>query len=277
MSIDFPVLLAAIVIDDDNDTIVLREGGVDYTCTVIHGTYYLKGDGDDDDILYELINALNAAPAANSYAATGVTCNRNRTSLPSTFSISRSAGVNNFQIKWTDVLTTFPHESLGFIAQKGAESALAETPTGAATHLWAGTGHIEDAAPRAGYVVSQQTTADGDTDIVLHSDVSKRRELIAPMTWGERVFAEHAAKVPLATDGALEKFLKHALDGRPVQFHRCELQPASDVNFETMSSVTTYVSTQKMGEQCATMLDPAPRSQMGIELFDLTFLLEGAA
>src|SRR3989304_5313497 len=65
----FPILLAGITIDADNDVLQLDEAGSVQPATLVHGTYWLRGDGGAGDFCPVLVTGLNAAFAGgNTYA-----------------------------------------------------------------------------------------------------------------------------------------------------------------------------------------------------------------
>lgn len=278
MSIDFPCLLGAIVIDDDNDTLILDEAGVDIPATLAHGTYYLSGDNGADDICTIIANALDAA-GANTYdvdtLSAGVqTWSRDTADPAAIVRVARGSGSATFRVRWLAASgTTFPSAAIGFIAEKGAADANAESSTRSPTHVWVGPGHIEDAPPQVGWDVRETPLENGDTDIIRTGDKRSERAITAPLTPAARLYIEQAGTN--LDESTLENFLDVVLDGRPVRFHRLTLQGTSSSVLLDNPDGSDLAGTYRLGEGAAGCLTNPPRSGTGLELYDITIPLVG--
>lgn len=278
MSIDFAALLGAIVIDDDNDTLILDEAGVDIPATLTHGTFYLLGGGPTADILENIKNALDAA-GANTYTVdtsdgTDETWSRDTTQPAVTVRVVRSAGAANFRVRWLAASgTTFVSACIGFIAEKGAASATTETSTRSPTHVWVGPGHIEDAPPSPSWVVKEKGLANGDTDVIRTGDKRSQRAITLPMQPAERLYIENAGTN--LDEATLENFFDEVLDGRPVRFYRLTLQSVASSVLLNNPALVFLVGTYRLGEGAAQCLENPPRASTGLEHYDVVIPLAG--
>jgi hypothetical protein len=278
MSIDFPCLLGAIVIDSDNNTLILDEAGVDITCTIASGTYYLTGDGTASDILLAVKTALDGSASANTYTldcSDGVddTWSRDTADTAVTVRVTRASGGANFRVRWPNASTTFPSAALGFIAEKGAANSSAESGTRSPTHVWVGAGHIEDAPPRVSWDVRETPLGNGDTDIIRTGDKRSMRSIALPLQPSARLFVEDAGAN--LTESTLENFLDVCLDGRPVRFYRLTLAGTSSAVLLDNPSAALLDGTYRLGEGAATCLESPARSGTGLAMFDISIPLVG--
>lgn len=267
----FPILLGAIVIDDDTDGVYLDEAGVGIQCTLVHGTYYLKGDGAADDFLLALKTALEAG-GANTYTITvdsggNPSWSRSTSSRAVTVTVS-SNSVATFRVRWAHANTTFGSALIGFTTEKGAADNNAESGTVSPTSVWVGDNYHEETRARPGWVVTEHELENGDVDVVRHSGKRSDRSLTLPMVADANLFTDDEA----ATNRSLETFLGVCGDGRPVQFHAQALQSGSATLIDDLSS-STLIGTYRLGEEASNALASASTSQLGMPYSDLDIML----
>jgi hypothetical protein len=268
----FPILLGAIVIDDDTDGVYLDEAGVGIQCTLVHGTYYLKGDGAADDFCLALKTALEAG-GANTYTVTiesggAPTWSRSPAAVAATVTVSRSAGTDTFRIRWNHANTTFGSTLLGFVTEKGAADANAESSTQSPLAVWIGDNLHEDAREAPAWVVSEQELENGDVDVTRHSERMTDIVIDLPMLADANLFTSHET----VTNRSLDAFIQANGDGRPVQFHEQALQSGSTTLIDDLSS-STLRGTYRLGREAHDALRNSSRAQLGMRYSDLTLTL----
>lgn len=105
------------IVAGENDVIIVDDGGADLTATVAPGIYLCKGDGDADDLLQAVVDALDAA-SARTWGFTFVAkIDPENPGIEVTFTSSASS-----TLQWTDGSTTFPWEELGFLGNSTGTS-----------------------------------------------------------------------------------------------------------------------------------------------------------
>lgn len=270
----FPVLLAAIVIDDDTDGVYLDENGVGIDCTIAAGTYYLTGDGTASDFLAALKTALDAG-GANTYTVTlesggNPTWSRSPASVACTVTVSRSAGALTFRVRWNHTNTTFGSTLIGFVTEKGAADANPESSTVSPTAAWVGDNYHEDTRETPRWETSEQVLENGDVDVVRTSDKVSDRSITLPMVKDSNLFLSQQT----VTGRSLERFLTVNGDGRPVQLHAVALQSGSATLLDDLSS-STLLGTYRLGSDALACLANASTSQLGMAYSDLSILLRG--
>lgn len=117
----YPVILPAVVLEPTT-TIYMTEV-TPQTLTIIDPalgtalttskTFYLRGDGSNDDLLRAIKLTLDSHASANTYSVT-IARSMDGAALPGVVTISRLTGPNNFSIDWFASLTTFDERLLGF-------------------------------------------------------------------------------------------------------------------------------------------------------------------
>lgn len=267
----FPILLGAIVIDDDTDGVYLDEAGVGIQCTLAHGTYYLTDDGTASDFLAALKTALDAG-GANTYTVTvdsGGVASWSRATSSRAVTVTVSAtGAATFRVRWLHANTTFGAALIGFAAEKGAADANAESGTVSPTSVWVGDNYHEETRAKPGWVVSEQELESGDVDVVRHSAKRSDRSLVLPMVADANLFTDDEA----VTNRSLETFLGVCGDGRPTQFHAQALQSGSATLIDDLSA-STLIGTYRLGEDASAALENANTSQLGMPYSDTAIML----
>jgi hypothetical protein len=268
----FPILLGAIVIDDERDGVYLDENGVGISCTLVHGTYYLTGDGTASDFCLALKTALEAG-GANTYTVTiesggAPTWSRSPAAVAGTVTVSRSAGALTFRVRWNHVNTTFGSTLLGFVTEKGAADSNAESSTQSPLAVWVGDNYHEDVRDLPDWVVSEQELENGDVDIVRHSEVRHDCVLDLPMCADANLFIADES----VTNRSLEAFINENGDDKPMQLHTQNLQSGSSTLIDDLSSATLF-GTYRLGREAHQALRSSSRSGLGLRYSDLSLTL----
>lgn len=269
MTVDFAALLGAVVIDSDNDTIVLTENTTDYNAVIASGTYYADGRGTSDDLALAIKTALDAA-GANTYGVVISTFSRAPDEPCFICTISRTAGSEDFRIRWPS--SSFDSALLGFANSERAAASTAETSAQSPTSLWVSPEIISDAPEGVSWQVTGNRLESGDTSIVRHSSRSRAIPSIdLPMT-DERALLSSQEEV---INRSLEEFLDENLDGRPVRFYRATLiDPGSSATLLDTVTNWDFVGVYRLGEGAAECLADMPRSQTGMPHRDLSIPLD---
>jgi hypothetical protein len=213
----FPILLAAITIDADNDTLQLDEGGSVAAAVMAHGTYWLRGDGGAGDFCPVVVTALNAAFAGgNTYAVVLSAWSISATARSVTVTVSRATGTTTFRVRWNHGSAEFSPAMLGFATEKGAADAADEVSTLSPSLVWVSNERHIDIVPRLSASVEEVVGADGSLDLLELSATVHRRTLSLELVDGRRLWAHERESDPNAT---LERFWALVRDGRRVEIH----------------------------------------------------------
>lgn len=213
----FPILLAAITIDADNDTLQLDEGGSVAPATLAHGTYWLRGDGGAGDFCPIVVAALNAAFAGgNTYAVSIGAWSIDPTDPGAEVTVERATGATSFRVRWNHASATFDPASLGFATEKGAADANDEVSTLSPSLVWVSNERLIDAIPRLSANVAEVEGADGSLDLLELGATVYRRRLMLELVDGRRLWAHERESDP---DATLERFWALVRDGRRLEVH----------------------------------------------------------
>ncbi len=138
MSADYPVMLAAVVIDSTNGGLRITEGANTSVTSIPAGTYFLRGDGVADDLLLAIKTAMetNTAPrvSVNTYTV-AVAWSTSPAAPSAVITITRATGADTFGVLWADALTTFDQALVGFVASDTV-NASAKTSTLSPSCVW---------------------------------------------------------------------------------------------------------------------------------------------
>lgn len=273
----FPILLAAITIDADNDVIQLDEGGSVQPATMAHGTYWLRGDGGANDFCPVVVTALNAAFAGgNTYAVTLSAWSISAAGRSMTVTVSRATGTTTFRVRWNHASTEFDPAMLGFATEKGAADAADEVSTLSPSLVWVSNERHIDIVPRLSANVEEVVGADGSLDLLELSATVYRRTLDLELVDGRRLWAHENTTDP---DATLERFWALIRDGRRVELHSTVISTHPNLTGPTLA-------TSKVGRDVGTSyhwvlasptnrgLDPS-RSLTGMSHWDLDVHLQG--
>lgn len=213
----FPIILAGITIDADNDTIQLDENGVVAAAVMAHGTYWLRGDGGADDFGPIVAAALDAAfGGGNTYTVSIASWSIDPTDPSAVVTVTRATGSTTFRVRWNHADTTFDPALLGFAVEKGAADASPESSTLSPAALWVSNERLIDAIPRMSANVAEAEGADGAVDLVELSATVYRWRFILELVDGRRMWAHENQADP---DASLERLWALIRDGRQVEIH----------------------------------------------------------
>jgi hypothetical protein len=136
--VTYPVILPVVVIDAANKSIRFVEGSTTETVTLAEGSYFLRGDGQPNDLLVALCTALDSntnATNANTYSAT-ITRSIDPDAASGVVSIDNATGSSSFSILWADALTTVDPAWFGFAAANTAHDGSAKVSTLSPSAQW---------------------------------------------------------------------------------------------------------------------------------------------
>lgn len=229
-----PILLDAVVIDDDNDTIRIIENAVTTDVAIAHGTYTLRGDGSATDLLKAVTDALTTATGANTYAGT-VTFDSDSDNVAAVVVIART-GTNTWGIQWAATQTTFDPAWLGFAEANVTPANVASTTsTKTPTTCWVSNCDPADTEPdydADGYTFVGNS---GAVAAGLYGGPFTLHTLALEMVDGERMHETLNTTDPAA---ALSTFWRRAIRGGWFEVHLCELASASVTTTEQPDSGT---------------------------------------
>lgn len=222
------VLLHAVEIDDDNDTIIIDEAGVDRTATIAHGTYWANGELGATDLLKAVADALSAADSGgNTYnlswenASIELSVDTDPANPAATCRVTRDSGSMAFRVKWNDAATTFDAALLGFAVTKVAADANDEFSTLSPSCMWVGNEVVRIMQPRIIAAGAEETEgADGSLDVVARASHSERRRIDLRLVDARRLWVHANTSDPAAT---LARFWDTARDGRALEVHTLEM------------------------------------------------------
>ena len=213
----FPILLAAITIDDDNDTLQLDEAGVVAAATMAHGTYWLRGDGGAGDFCPIIVAALDAAfGGGNTYSVDVGTWSIDPTDETAVVTVSRATGATAFRVRWNHGSANFDPGLLGFATEKGAADGNPEASTISPALVWVSNERHIDIIPRLSANVEEVNGADGSLDLVELSATRYGLQVSLELVDGRRLWANEVQGDPNA---ALDRFWALVRDGRRVELH----------------------------------------------------------
>lgn len=128
MSVEHIVLLQQVEITSSTNAIRVKEAATTSTLSIAAGSYYLRGDGEADDLCLALKTALETHAGTNTYNVT-VAWSTDPASPAATVTIAIATGTNTFQILWADAATTFDEALIGFDNSNTADNTSAKTST----------------------------------------------------------------------------------------------------------------------------------------------------
>jgi hypothetical protein len=144
----YPVFLLPIVIAPG--TVRMTENGIAQTLNIIDPlsslalatskTFYLRGDGGNDDLLRLLKLTLDTHTGGTNVYTVSISRNIDGTLLPS--SVTISAATNNFSIDWTSASTTLNERHFGF-RSIATTSGLSTTGDVSPTSQWVANDVVE--------------------------------------------------------------------------------------------------------------------------------------
>lgn len=230
-----PVLLDAVVIDDDNDTIRIIENGVTSDVAITHGTYTMRGDGSSTDLLKAVTDALTTATGANTYSG-AATFDSDSDNFAAVVVISRATGTNTWGVQWAATQTTFDPAWLGFAdANETPANVVARTSTKTPTTCWVS--NCDPADSDADYEADGYVFVGNSGAVAagLYGGPFDLWTLALELVDGERMHAHLNTTDPAA---ALSTFWARAIRGGWFEVHLCALASASVTTTEQPDSGT---------------------------------------
>ena len=228
MSGGFPIFAGYVVIDSTNKALRMKEnttlGGTGLaTVNLVEGNYVVRGDGADDDLIEGLMTAMGThgnVTTPNKYSAV-LQVDPDHDNDSGLVQISRATGGSSWQILWTDPLTTFPGELLGFVVDD-AFDATAKSSTLSPAGIWVSNDIYRKRDPvpveRKAAVVR---ACSGRTQGMSRSAQMRSWSI------GLSFIAEERMLAPLVNtgdpDSALESFLERFGANAAVEFHDVDL------------------------------------------------------
>jgi hypothetical protein len=265
MSVHYPCLLAAVVIDDANDTIkVIRSDPT--TATIAHGTYFLRGDGAADDLALALQDALDDNAGDNNTYTVAVSTRAE--GVLGVVTITRATGVGFFTIDGSDAGTTFDLALIGLTPTAHADVGGVVTSALSPAALWVGNEPAARSDPTFEAVGRQVRMTNGQVRTFDRGGPYDLREVELAFVDAERTLVE---ATPTDEARAFQSFWRLARDGRAVEFH--ELEIAATPVLEDMDS-TTLVDTYVLDETASSAFRPR-RFDPGLALYGWALGLRG--
>jgi len=276
----FIVALGAIeIITGINDVVRITETATTYSATLPAGTYYLRGDGTSSDFCAILGTWLsNASFGGNSYTVsmttngTTVSWDTDPANVSAKVYVARTSGAATFKILWNDAATTFDSDSIGFVTEKGAADANPEISTLSPYACWVANDYHKDIEPHTKWVINASELASGDTSVVRRSDKIQSISLVFQWIDARRVWMRSRSSDTAAT---VERFIDVNNDGRPIEIHEQSLLSSSVTTLSALSSSTLVGTAWRLGDGGGDALD-AKRTELGVDLYDMTLTLSGA-
>jgi hypothetical protein len=263
----YPCLLAEVVIDATNNAIAIDDGGFTGAATVAAGSYFLRGDGEADDLALAIQTAMNAYDA-NTYAV--AVAPRAEGAL-ATVTITRTAGAADFAIAGADGGNTFDLALIGLPASTSSPTAGVITSTLSPSGLWVGNEPAARSDPTFEGISRQVRMTAGQVRTFDRGGPYALRELEMQFADAERTLIE---ATPTDEARAFESFWRLVRDGRAVELH--ELEVASSPVLEATDADDTLVGTFVFDEATCAAFRPR-RFEPGVALYGWTLGLRGYA
>lgn len=245
----YPVLLAAVeVIAGLNDTIVIDEAGNPTTCTIEPGTYFLRGDGEDDD----LIRAVEAALISDA-GVVGFQPGDMRIE----FDVDAAGRAAQVHIEpddisaWTLKTTgTFPLALLGFVEEQSAVDKSGVHSTHTPSCVWVSPQPFvtREPRPRRPATTQHETPERGVVYTFTAADTRRDRVLQLAHIIGARALRERNATDPAAS---FESWWELANDGRDVELHLARIAEGTTLEALTSDALTLLCTGVLTGDSLA--------------------------
>lgn len=213
----YPVLLAAVeIVEGVNDTIRYSDGG-EYEATVAPGTYFLRGDGEEDDLLAAIVDALNESDTSSGFGGDCVgtlASSIDASAQAATVTLS-ALGPSGYALLGTG---TFDLSLLGLEAtpdlagEEGPDWSSARSPS----CVWVSNEPYTSMEPDPSIEGEQHRTPAGQVYTFLSSSQRNDRDLVMELLAAERALRERNTSDPAAS---LEAWWELARDGRPLEYH----------------------------------------------------------
>lgn len=260
----WPALLGAIVIDSTNKTIRVIENGVTEDLNLVEGTYYLRGDGASGDFCPALETCLATHTGGNTYSVL-LELDPDDAQRTARVTITRS-GANAFSILFNHANTTFDEALIGY-ADAATASGSSCTGTLSPTATWVGDEVIAAFDPFHTRSAYAKRAKSGIVRGGTRSNKLSGMRLSFAMLGEKRVNVRAITSDP---DRALESFVDYVADGRPLEFHVCDLSAGRTTS--PLSSSTEQGDRWHLAEESAQEFNPQ-RLEEGVALYDVDLTL----
>lgn len=258
MSAKHLALLSAIVLDDSNRDISIREGFSTTTISLPAGTYRLRGDGASDDLCKVLVDAIEAAtPSTNTYAIT-VTGSVDGAEPAAVVEIAVASGTEDFSLRFADGDTTFDAGLLGFPQTNTAHDADPKTSSLSPSPLWVSSQPFTSRRHRVEHAASVRRARSGLVRGTHRGGPFAMLAYDLELEHPGRTHTEEAiaAGVGSGDRATWDAFLGLVADGRAIEVHEAE---ASGDVLEQLTALTTIGAGWHLDEETASVFDPERR------------------
>lgn len=234
MSAKYAVLLGVVVINATNKAIRMAEDATTATVNIAEGTYFVRGNAGDSDLLAAIKAALESISGANTYDVT-IELDASHENPTATVTISRATGSNSYSILWADALTTFDPALIGFAETNSAHDATDKVSTLSPSALWVSSNVVNRLEPVPVYQRSMEVSR-GNVARAVERSYRRDRFWEQTLIHAARMHEEYNVDDPTATLGA---FLARHSDGKRFEFHEANL--ATGTVLEALTA-TQFVS-----------------------------------
>ena len=276
MTVEHVVLLAAVELTTSS-ALRVTENAVASTLTVIDPatgsalastkTFYLRGDGSDDDLLQVLVETIQSHAQANTYTAT-LTMSTDAASPSVTTTITQSGG-NAFQINWTHAGTTIEASWFGFTDADTASDTSAKSGTKSSSVAWASPDAPQVREEHPEYDVSVQRSRSGRVRALRRGGPYHILDLGFTLLDSRRVLRTDNTSDPDATFAA---FLETVGDGTDFEVHAIGI--ASGTTLSPLTIYTRLRETWRFDEESSSAFRPS-RDEPGMSLYSFALRAEG--
>lgn len=214
MTAAYPVILPAIVIDDSNDAIVMKEGAITEIVRIAHRTYFLSGDEEVDDLMTAFVAAADSHSNAvnpNTYSKSGSFLDGNPANKSGGITINKVSGTSTFQFLFSHADTTFDAALLGFDPTVDtADSTGQKTGTLSPSGWWVSPEVVAEIEPETEYDAWSTRTQSGLIYSGSRGEPFKVLRLGVDFVVGERTHEDLNEADPDASFSAVMKRLRSA-------------------------------------------------------------------
>lgn len=277
MSAEHVVLLAAVELTTSS-ALRVTENAVASTLTVIDPatggalastkTFYLRGDGSDDDLLQVLVETIQSHTGANTYTA-ALTASTDPASPSVTCTITRATGTNNFQINWTHAGTTIEPSWFGFTDADTANDGNPKSGTLSSSVAWVSPDAPQVCEEHPEYDVSVQRSRSGRVRALRRGGPYHIIDIAFTLLDSRRVLRTDNTSDP---DATFMVFLETVGDGTDFEIHTPAL--SSGTTLEALAVHTRLRETWRFDEETSSAIRPS-RDEPGMSLYSFSVRAEG--
>lgn len=269
-------MLAAVELTTSS-TVRVTENAVASTLTVIDPatgsalastkTFYLRGDGSDDDLLEVLRATIESHGGSNTYTAT-LTFSTDPAAAAATVTITRATGSNNFQLNLGHAGTTIDPAWFGFAASDTANDGSAKSGTLSPSVAWVSPQPPKVFEERKAYDVSVNRARSGRVRTTRRGGPYNIRDVSFELCDSRRVHDWDNTSDPHAT---FASFLEEVGDGTDFELH---LQTVTSTTVDALTVYTRLRDTWRMDEQTSEVFTPV-RLEPALSLYAFALVMHG--